>query len=119
MAMSTVTAPAAEASETSPPSQASYSAKLQLNVNRNERLKRNVLEINLETDDKTFVARLLTCIGINYNTQAEAIQTCTGNSRKIFVWLKDSCDISRFCKEESYQVMDGVKTGLIKPMDRT
>ena len=80
---SKVTAPATAASETSPPSQASYSAKLQLNVNRNERLKRNVLEINLETDDKTFVkiegesvARLLTRIGINYNTQAEAIQTC-------------------------------------------
>ena len=41
----TATAPATAASETSPPSQASYSAKLKLNVNRNERLKRNVLEI--------------------------------------------------------------------------
>ena len=44
----------------------SYSAKLKVNVNRNERLKRNVLEINLDIDhgsspniENEIVARLL------------------------------------------------------------
>ena len=103
----------------------SYSAKLKVNVNRNERLKRNVLEINLDIDqgsspniENEIVARLLGRLGIDLTTQVEGIQIRPGNSRKIFVWMKDSIDLTKYCKEESFRVTEGVKTSLIKPMDK-
>ena len=95
-------------------------------MNRNERLKRNVLEINLDFDQGTSVriedeiaAKLLARMDIDFVTQVEGIQSCPGNSRKLFVWLKDSIDISKFCREDSIKVTNGVKTGLIKPMDKS
>ena len=74
----------------------SYVDKLKANVNRFERLKRNVLEINLEKDSSvTFinleaetVAKVLSNLGVDIKTQVEAVQTCPGNSKKIFVWVK-------------------------------
>ena len=105
----------------------SYVDKLKVNVNRFERLTRNVLEINLEKDSSvTFinleaetVAKVLSNLGVDIKTQVEAVQTCPGNSKKIFVWLKPAVNIANFCKEESLRVSSGVRTGLIKPMDRT
>ena len=103
----------------------SYSEKVKLNVNRSQRLKRKVLEINLDVDvgvklklETKDVARTLSKIGIDAKSQMEGFQICPGNSRKIFVWLKDECDILRFCRDDSYKVTDGVKTALIKPMDK-
>ena len=105
----------------------SYVDKLKVNVNRFERLTRNVLEINLEKDSSvTFinleaetVAKVLSNLGVDIKTQVEAVQTCPGNSKKIFVWLKPAVNIANFCKEESLRVSSGIRTGLIKPMDRT
>ena len=105
----------------------SYVDKLKVNVNRFERLTRNVLEINLEKDSSvTFinleaetVAKVLSNLGVDIQTQVEAVQTCPGNSKKIFVWLKPDVNIANFCKEESLKVSSGIRTGLIKPMDRT
>jgi hypothetical protein len=95
-----------------------------MNLNRNEKLKRNILEINLDFDDgvKTRiniddVDKTLGKIGIDKKTDMEGYQMCPGNNRKIFVWLKESCNIQRFCKEESYVVKEGIKTGLMRPMD--
>jgi hypothetical protein len=104
----------------------SYVDKLKVNVNRFERLTRNVLEINLEKDSSvTFinlepetVAKVLSNLGVDIKTQVEAVQTCPGNSKKIFVWVKPGVNIANFCKEESLKVSSGVRTGLIKPMDR-
>ena len=103
----------------------SYSAKVMVNVNRNQRLKRNVLEISLDVDlgvklklEATDVARTLVKLGIDIQSQVEGFQVCPGNSRKIFVWFKNDLDILRFCKDESYKVTEGIKTGLIKPMDK-
>ena len=103
----------------------SYSDKLKVNVRREERLKRNVLEIHLENDNKTHinldsdtVANLCSRIGIDIKTQVEGVQVMPGNSRKIFVWVLDNCNLDRFCVQESIKVAPGVKTGLIKPMDK-
>ena len=103
-----------------------YSERLRGNINRNERLKRNVLEINLDFDvgvntkiENDTVSKLIKRMGIDMSTQVEAVQTCPGNSRKIYIWLKNNVDISKFCSDESFKVADGIKTGFIKPMDKS
>ena len=99
-----------------------YSERLKVNVVRSERLKRKVLEVSLESDerarinlDKDTIAKLIAKLGIDIKSQLEGYQT---GSRKLFLWCKDSVQIERFCSEESIKVSDSVKTGLIKPMDR-
>ena len=119
--------PSNPATGTSAPAPAqSYSDRLKVNVSRSERLKRKVLEINLDVDEgiklklePSDVHKTLARIGIDSQSHMEGCQICPGNSRKISVWLKDGCDIGRFCKDESYKVADGVKTGLIKPADKS
>ena len=113
-------------SQTAAPAPPSYSDKLKVNVNRCERLKRNVLEISLDVEqglkmkvEESDVAKTLAKIGIDIGSDMEGCQICPGFSRKIFVWLKPSCNIQRFCKDECYKVSEGVKTSLIKPMDKT
>ena len=71
----------------------SYSDRLKVNVNRNERLKCNVLEINLDFDkgvtvkmETEIVAKLLTRMGINKDADVEGIQTCPSNLKKIYFW---------------------------------
>ena len=100
----------------------SYSDKLKVNVMRSERLKRNVLEINLESDNderinlgSETIAKVLATVGIDIVTQVEGFQAV---SKKLYVWLKDNVAIGRFCREESIKISEGVKTRLIKPMDR-
>ena len=102
----------------------SYSDKLKMNVKRAERFKRNVLEITLESDpgvkveiDPGTTAKLLTRLGIE-KSQCSGVQPCPGFSRKIFVWMKEGIDIEKFCKDESYIVTPGIKTGIIRPMGR-
>ena len=73
----------------------SYSDRLKTNIKKSERLKRNVLEINLEEDGgkrifiaKETIAKLLSKIGIDIKTSViEGYQICP---RKIFVWLHES-----------------------------
>ena len=79
----------------------SYSDKLKVNVQREERLKRDVLEIHLESDTRTnmslddeVVANLCGRIGIDLKSQVEAVQIMPGNSRKIFVWLKNGVNLA-------------------------
>ena len=102
--------------------QVSYSDKVKVRVQTCERIKRNVLEINLEFDvgprakvEKDLIAKMLAKIGIDIKSQVEGYQV---NNKKIFVWCPDNCDLERFCRDECFKVTDGVKTGLIKPMDR-
>ena len=100
----------------------SYSDKVKVRVQNCERLKRNVLEINLDYDsgprpkiEKDVLAKMLAKIGIDISNQMEGYQVI---NKKIYVWCKDNCDLERFCRDECFQVTDGVKTGLIKPMER-
>ena len=100
----------------------SYSDRVKMRIQKSERLKRNVLEINLEClppahgkVDKEVVAKLFSRIGIDIKSQVEAYQIIP---KKIYVWMKASCELDKFCKDECFRVTDGVKTGIIKPMDR-
>ena len=72
----------------------SYAGRLMVNVKRGSRLRRNVLEINLENENGGYVkiesdtvARLLNKLGIDLSIHTEGVQTCPGSSNKIFVWL--------------------------------
>ena len=101
-----------------------YSDKMKLNLKRSERLKRKVLEITVESQgnfkiNEEDVAKLMTRLGIDQRTHMEGFQICPGNSKKILFWLKDHCDISKFCKDESFRINENVRTGMIRQMDRT
>ena len=102
--------------------QPSYSDKIKVNVIKSERLKRKVLEINLVTEegtnpyiDKETLAKLLAKVGIDKKTQMYGYQQA---GRKIYVWFKEGYDIDRFCYQDSIKVSEGIKTGMVKPMDR-
>ena len=114
--------PAPLSSPMSSTPQATYSEKLKVNVVKSERLKRKVLEINLLLDqgmrpnmEKDTVAKLCSKLGIQIQSQMEGYQLA---GKKIYIWLKANCDIDRFCSQDSIKVADGIKTGLVKPMDR-
>ena len=99
-----------------------FAEKLKEGINREERLTRNVLEINLEDDygarinvGKDTIAKLFNTIGIRIGSDIEAYQV---GIKKIFVWLKSETDVMRFCKDESIRVTNTVRTSLIKPMDK-
>ena len=99
-----------------------YSEKLKVNIIRSERLRRKVLEVQLESDegvqvylDKDTINKLIVRLGVDLKTQLEGYQTA---KRKLYVWCKDFVQLEQFCPEESIKVKDGIKTGLIKPMDR-
>ena len=99
-----------------------YSDKLKVNIVRSERLKRKVLEIQLESDegikvylDKDTIRNLIVRLGVDMKTQLEGYQTAP---RKLYVLCKESVQLEQFCPEGSIRVTDGIKTGLIKPMDR-
>ena len=103
----------------------SYSDRTKMNVRRTERLKRKVLEITLESDDDSYVkveesdvARLVTRLGIDTASHLEGYQICPGNSKKILLWMKESCNLDRFCKDECFRVSNTVKTGMIRALDR-
>ena len=104
----------------------SYSDKIKMNLRKCERLKRKVLEITLEHDSEVSVkieekdvAKLVSRLGIDLKSQMEGYQICPGNSRKILLWLKDSCDLSRYCKDESFKINELVRTGTIRQMDKS
>ena len=92
--------------DSSPPAPVpSYSEKLKVNVVRSERLKRNVLEIQIIADngsdtnvDKETVAKLLAKLGIDWKTNMQGYQL---SWKRIYVWFKESFDIKRFCYVDS------------------
>jgi hypothetical protein len=99
----------------------SYSDSLKANIQRSERYKRNVLEIQLEFDEghvklePEAIAKMLSKLGVDVKSQVEA---CQVTSKKVFIWCKDQVDLDKFCKDECLRVTSGVKTGLIKPMEK-
>ena len=97
---------------------------VQASLGVTERLKRNVLEINLEKDEgnnvieEEDISSLLKRLGINQQ-QVEGVQLIPPKGpKKIFVWFEQGIDINRFCYNEAFRLIPGVKTGVIKPMDR-
>ena len=97
-----------------------YSDRVKVTIARSERLKRNVLEINLESEaeadkiDKEMMAKLFKTMGFR-KEELEGYQL--SGKRKLFVWFKVDVDLSKYCRDECFRVAPGVKTALIKPMD--
>ena len=104
-----------------PPVPIPYSEKVKSRIQRSERLQRNVLEVNLDFDgpqvkvEKDEVGKLFAKMGIDVRSQVEGYQI---KNKKVFAWFKLNLNIEKFCRDECFKVKDGVKTGVIKPMDR-
>ena len=103
---------------TTPREPSSYSQKLKTNIKWDSRLKRNILEIILDNDNKEFVElndevmhRLFMTLGI-IKSQVE------GYFRKnnaIKVWLATGINLDRFCRSESIKIANGIRTKFIRP----
>ena len=105
----------------------SYADRAKMNLRFDQRLKRNVLEIEIEkinVNDEMIlsqeaIAKLLGTIGMNISTHIEGYQVSyRGKSGKIAVLCKEGLDLDRFCRQESFQVCKGVQTKNIQPAGR-
>ena len=105
----------------------SYAEKAKMNVKYDQRLKRNVLEIEVVKTDvndemnlsQEVLEKLLKNIGIGMNTQVEGCQVnYGGKATKIKVLCKPGVDLEQFCRQESFQVCRGVVTKNIRPSGR-
>ena len=105
----------------------SYADRAKMNVRYDQRLKRNVLDIEIEKNDvkdemflnQDVVAKLLQNIGMKIDTHVEGYQvTYGGKSGKISVLCKDGIDLERFCRQECFEVCKGVMTKNIRPSGR-
>ena len=97
-----------------------------MNIKFHHRLKRNVLEIDVEKADKDdeinldqgCVARLLRTIGMDINLHVEGYQVSYGKICRIAVWFKEGIELEKFCRDESIEVSRGVSTRGITPSGR-
>ena len=98
-----------------------YAEKLKTNVRYDQRLKRNVLEIFFDKDDRetdiddNCIARLFKSLGIDIGSQVEGTQV---KQRVITVWMAQGINLEKFCKEDSIRVAHGVKTTFTRPAGR-
>ena len=106
--------------------QPSYADRLKTNIKYDQRLKRNVLQIVIEKNEKeaeivldpTTVARVLRSIGIAIDTQMVGYQIQFGRPCILSVWVQQGVNLERFCKMENILVSKGVMTGSIRPAGR-
>ena len=68
--------------------------------------------------DQTCVARLLTPLGMNVNTQLMAYQVMYGRVVTLGVWCKPGIHLESYCRTENIQVTRGVWTKNILPAGR-
>ena len=89
----------------------SYADRAKMNVRFDQRLRRNVLDIEVEKTDvkdemflnQDVVAKLLKNIGMNIEGEVEGYQvTYGGRSGKIAVLCKTGINLEKFCRQESY-----------------
>ena len=108
------------------PTSISYANKAKMNVRYDQRLKRNVLDIEVEKKDardemfidQGVVDKLLKNIGVD-NTNVEGYQvTYGGKAGKIAVLFKAGIDIEKYCRQECFEVCKGVTTKNIRPSGR-
>ena len=98
-----------------------WNKRPRVNIMRNERLKRSVLEINLEYDtsadriDKEMISKLFGRLGIRKG-EIEGFQV---KRKKIFAWMIPGTDLGKFCTDECFRLGPGLKTSMIKPMDKS
>ena len=105
----------------------SYADRAKMNVRFDQRLRRNVLDIEVEKKDvademflnQDVVAKLLKNIGMNIESEVEGYQvTYGGRSGKIAVLCKTGVNIEKYCRQECYEVCKGVMTKNIRPSGR-
>ena len=105
----------------------SYAERAKMNIKYSQRLKRNILEIEVEKEneedemilsDET-IATLLNKLRLNINSHVEGCQVNYRRKKsKIEVWCRAGLDLEQFCMNESLQVEKGVRTNFIRPAGR-
>ena len=105
----------------------SYADKAKMNVRFDQRLKRNVLDIEVEKNDardemfldQSVIAKLLRNIGMNIEAEVDGYQVAYGGKTgKIAVLCKTGVDIEKYCRKECFEVCKGVTTKNIRPSGR-
>ena len=105
----------------------SYADRAKMNIRFNQKLKRNVLEIEVvkeEVDGEMIlnedtIVKLLNKLKLNINSHVEGYQVSYGRKKaKIEVLCKADLDLEQFCLTESLQVEKGVRTNFIRPAGR-
>ena len=103
-----------------------YAERLKTNIRYDQRLKRNVLDIEIKKLDnendfdlsQSCVARLLTSIGMNISSELKGYQIMYGRSVTLAVWCAPGVNLEKFCRSESIQVSKGIWTKNIHPSGR-
>ena len=104
----------------------SYADRAKMNIRLDQKLKRNVLEIEVEKENEqdemiltdVTVAKLLNKIKLNIS-HMEGYQVSFGRKKsKIEVLCRKGLDLEQFCVRESLEVEKGVKTNFIRPAGR-
>ena len=101
----------------------SYADRAKMNVRYDQRLKRNVLDIEVEKQDirdemflgQDVVAKLFNNIGLDAKDVVGYQVTYGGKSGKIAALCKTGVDLERFCRQECFEVCKGVTTKNIRP----
>ena len=108
------------------PTSFSYADKAKVNVRYDIRLKRNVLDIEVEKKDaqdemfldQGVVDKLLKNIDVD-NRDVEGYQvTYGGKTGKIAVLFKTGITIEKYCRQKCFEVCKGVTTKNIRPSGR-
>ena len=104
----------------------SYADRLKTNIKYDQRLKRNVLEIEIEKLDRdnevdldqSCVARLLASLGMDARTELKGYKVKYERVVTLSVWCHPGVNLERFCRSESIQVQRGIWTRNIRPAGR-
>ena len=106
----------------------SNSKKLKTNVRYDQRLKRNILEIQLERCKKEAdlniaeedLVRVFRTLGIDILNHITGWQIqYRGAFAIISVWIASGINVERFCKDVNIRVKEGVITSTIRPAGKT
>ena len=105
----------------------SYADRAKMNVRYDQKLKRNVLEIELHKDDNEVeviiteetIVKLLAKINMDIVSHIEGYQVSHGRKKsKIEILCKAGLDLEQFCSHEIMEVEKGVRTNFIRPAGR-
>ena len=104
----------------------SYPDRLKTNVKYDHRLKRNILEITIEKDNKDvrvemsddLIARILRSVGIDVAKELEGFQITYGKVCIISAWMSAGISLEKFCQKKGIIVSQGLRTGSIRPAGR-
>ena len=105
----------------------SYADKVKTNIRYDQRLKRNVLEIEIErtnvetnftiTDEA--LETLLSKLGMSIQLHVEGYQVSYSYKKaKIEILCKEGLDLVQFCRQEKFIISPGMRTTFIRPAGR-